>query len=480
MKLSCWVGAALFATASAIPNAALAQATAAKGQTQGSVIQLDNPAELDQAALEQLVARIALYPDELVALISASSLFPLQIVEAERYLKAYEQDKSLKPKEDWDGSVVSLLNYPEIVKMMSEDLEWTQDLADALATQQKDLLIAIQQLREEALAKDIIKSDDKITVVEEKDNIVIQSSSTEVIYVPQYNPEMLYVEGATYAPISYYDDPYPYYWYPTATFFAGATVGAIWGAAIDWDDWGIWGGEWDGDIDVDIDCDRCFNDRDFSGKIDFKDVDWANVDRSKLKFDRNQFAKADRAAIAEKVKADGSNALRDKAKTIQRDAASNLPSRANKAKDVRKSTVDGLRDGPGGSALNGRAGATLPDIPRPTPRSDSRPDVAQSVGTKPSTKAKAAGKKKMAGKTNKSGKQSSGLGKVERGKTAKVQSNRGKKSVGYTPPRSVSPQRGPSRSYSSGPRYSGGGRSAGPRYTGGGSRGGGGRGGGRR
>lgn len=77
------------------------------------------PEPLSADELEVLVARIALYPDELVALISAASLYPLQIVEAERYLEAYAKDKSLKPKESWDGSIVSLLNYPEVVKMMS-------------------------------------------------------------------------------------------------------------------------------------------------------------------------------------------------------------------------------------------------------------------------------------------------------------------------------------------------------------------------
>ena len=481
MKLPCWVGAALLSTAVAIPNTALAQTTTPKEQPKSSIVQVEDSAELDQAALEQLVARIALYPDDLVALISAASLFPLQIVEADRYLQAYEKDKTLKPKESWDAAIVSLLNYPEIVKMMGQDLEWTQDLAAALASQQKDLLIAIQQLRDEALAKNIIKTDDKMTVVEEDGNVVIQSSSTEVIYVPQYNPEMLYVEGASYAPISYYDDPYPYYWYPTATFFAGATVGAIWGAAVDWDDWGIWGGNWDGDID--IDCNDCFNDRDFKGKIDFKDVDWANVDRSKLNFDRNQFNKTERAAISEKIKADGSNALRDKAKTIQRDQASNMSGRVSKAKDIRKDTMDGLRDGSGGPGLSGEARAKLGDAPRPTTRPAGNRDGARADGVKSSAKGNVANKKKMAAKKNNSPAKSSGLGKVERGKTAKIQSNRGKKSVGGLPP-GVSAPRAGNRSYGGAPRYSGSGRSAAPRYTGGGrgggARGGGGRGGGRR
>ena len=179
------------------------------------------PEPLSADELEVLVARIALYPDELVAMIAAASLYPLQIVEAARYLDAYAKDKSLKPKESWDGSVVSLLNYPEVVKMMSDDLEWTQALGDALAYQQKDVLIAIQQLREEAVAKDIIKTDDKMKVETSGDNIIIQPASTEKVYVPRYEPAMLYEPSYVAEPIGYYPDPYPSYWYPTATFLRG-------------------------------------------------------------------------------------------------------------------------------------------------------------------------------------------------------------------------------------------------------------------
>lgn len=158
------------------------EAPAPSGQEQAAA-----PEPLTEDELEVLVARIALYPDELVALVSAASLFPLQIVEAERFLEARAKNPDLQPKEGWDGSVISLLNYPEIVEMMSEDLEWTQTLGQAIAYQQKDVLIAIQQLRDEAVTKDIIKSDDKMKVVEEGDNIIIQSASPETIYVPQYD-----------------------------------------------------------------------------------------------------------------------------------------------------------------------------------------------------------------------------------------------------------------------------------------------------
>jgi hypothetical protein len=114
------------------------------------------PTPLTEDEFEVLVARIALYPDELVAVISASALYPLQIVEAARFLDQVKKNSALKPKSTWDGSVISLLNYPEIVRMMSDNLDWTQALGEALSYQQKDVLLAIQQLRAKAVADGII------------------------------------------------------------------------------------------------------------------------------------------------------------------------------------------------------------------------------------------------------------------------------------------------------------------------------------
>ena len=115
---------AIIALQPAFPIRAQAPAPAA-APTQPSPEQ-PAAALLSEDELEVLVARIALYPDELVAAISAASLFPVQIIEAQRFLEAKKKNADLKPKSDWDGSVVSLLNYPDIVKMMSEDLDWTQ------------------------------------------------------------------------------------------------------------------------------------------------------------------------------------------------------------------------------------------------------------------------------------------------------------------------------------------------------------------
>lgn len=320
----------------------------------------DAPALLTEDELEVLVARIALYPDELVAVVTSASIFPLQIVEAQRFLEQSQTEKELKPKETWDGSVISLLNYPDIVKMMSDDLEWTQSLGSALTYQQKDVLIAIQTLRDKAVADNIIKSDDKITVVNQGDNVVIQAKDPEKIYVPQYAPEMLYEPGYAPAPISYYPDPYPNYYYPTATFFAGAVTGAIWASVVDWDDWGVWGGGWGGG-DVDIDCNKCFDNIDIDrDKFKMGDVDWKNIDRSKINFDKNQLNRIDHNAIRDNFKANRGNNIAAKAKDVRRHRGSPIAGNHPRitTNDIRKSKVDADR-------IHNRAAHAASQRPRP-------------------------------------------------------------------------------------------------------------------
>jgi hypothetical protein len=383
-----------------------------------------SPEPLSADEMEVLVARIALYPDELVAVITAAALYPLQIVEAARYLDQFAKDKNLKPKDSWDGSVISLLNYPDVVKMMSDDLEWTQSLGDAIAYQQKDVLVAIQQLRDEAVAKGVIKTDDKMQVVEENDNVIIKSTNPEVIYVPQYEPQMLYEPNYAWQPISYYPDPYPNYWYPGATFFAGAVTGAIWAAAVDWDDWGVWGGDWDGG-DLDIDCNDCFNNRDFDGKLNFNDADWKNIDRDKINIDRDQLNKLDRNNIKNRIDRGGKNAVRDRARDIKkRDQVTHHrgPGKTAGTRDVRKSTLDGLK----GQAANrpatrpaaGNRPAGKPGVDRP------------SANRKPAAANRKAGKPKAGARADNRSKKPSGLGNPSRGKQTKVSSNRGHKSMG--------------------------------------------------
>ncbi|OWV68696.1 hypothetical protein ATY76_09215 [Rhizobium sp. R339] len=377
---------------------------------------------LSEDELEVLVARIALYPDELVAAISAASLFPLQIIEAQRFLDAKKKNADLKPKSDWDGSVVSLLNYPDIVKMMSEDLDWTQSLADALANQQKDVLIAIQQLRDEAVAKNIIKTDDKVTVVTENDNVIIRPTDPEKIYIPQYPPEMLYEPDYAAEPISYYPDYYDNYYYPGAGFFAAAVTGLTWAAIVNWDDWGVWGGRWDGDID--IDCNNCLNNRNFNGKMKWNDVDWANVDRSKLSIGKDQLAKLDRSAIKSGLQADNRNQLRNKAADMKAAQRPGNRGTAARADDIRKGTVQGLKAKP---QANKPTAANRQNVSRP----ENRPQKSANRPAKPTQKsANRPSKPQMAARPDNRGRQPSALGNVQSGRQQAVASKRGAQSMG--------------------------------------------------
>ncbi len=115
------------------------------GETDESVIEKLSPQEL-----EKLGGPIALYPDDLVGIVLPASTNTLQIVQATRFLQKQKKDSSLKPDKNWDPSVLGLLNYPEVINMMNEDLDWTKKLGDAVINQQKDVMAAIQKLRSKA------------------------------------------------------------------------------------------------------------------------------------------------------------------------------------------------------------------------------------------------------------------------------------------------------------------------------------------
>jgi hypothetical protein len=180
--------------------------------------------------LEKLVGRIALYPDDLVAIILPAATNPLQLVQADRFLDKRKADPKLPIDEKWDDSVKSLLNYPEVVKSMSADLDWTSELGEAVVEDQGDVLEAIQVFRRKTQSAGNLKSDAKQTVVTEKEVIKIVPSDPQVIYVPQYNPTTVVVYGG-YSSWGYYPAPYPVYYYPYPPGAALAT-GLIWGAAI--------------------------------------------------------------------------------------------------------------------------------------------------------------------------------------------------------------------------------------------------------
>ena len=218
-----------------------------------------------QEELDQILAPIALHPDPLVSQILMASTYPLEVVQADRWAK---QNATLKgdaltaalEKQDWDASVKSLVNFPQVLTMMSEKLDWTQKLGDAFLADQKVVLDTIQKLRAKAQESGNLKTTQEQTVIVEEKIIKIEPANPQVIYVPSYNPTVVY--GAW--PYPAYP---PYYYYPPGyvatsmfAFGAGVAMGAAWGYA-----WGNsnWGG---GNVDVDVN--RNFNSN-------------RNIDRSK-------------------------------------------------------------------------------------------------------------------------------------------------------------------------------------------------------
>jgi len=220
--------------------------------------------------LEAVVAPIALYPDALLAQIFMASTYPLEVVEAARWSKEHPDVKGdavgdAVKDQTWDASVKSLVAFPQVLTMMNEKLDWTQKLGDAFLADQAGTMQAVQRLRNKAHAAGNLKSTKEMTVKTEPapaqqpaaaqpaaaaapapapQTIIIESKDPEVVYVPQYDPVVVY--GAW----SYPAYP-PYYYYPPG-YAAGAafwsfTAGVIVGGAL----WGNcnWGGN---DVDIDI------------------------------------------------------------------------------------------------------------------------------------------------------------------------------------------------------------------------------------
>jgi len=189
---------------------------------------------LSKDELNALVGKIALYPDDLVAIVLPASTYPLQVVEAERFLEERQKDPSLKPSDKWDDSIVALLNYPEVVKLMNNDLDWTWKLGDAVINQRGDLLDAIQSFRGQAAAAGNLHTDEhQVVQNDDQGEVAIQPADPQVVYVPYYDPQQVVVQQPTpvyyYYPYAYplYYYPYPYGYPFAAGYFWGVTTAFV-------------------------------------------------------------------------------------------------------------------------------------------------------------------------------------------------------------------------------------------------------------
>jgi hypothetical protein len=195
-----------------------------------------------QGQLEELVGPIALYPDNLLSVFLDAAGYPLQLVQAERFLDDFENDSELNPDESWDESVVALLNYPELVELLNEDLDWTETLGYAFIDQQTELFDAVQNFRKRAYAAGNLKSDEYQKVVLDGFIIKIEPAEPDVIYIPDYEPARVVVYQ-TYPAYSYYPYGYPVYYYPYPARHSFGS-GFFWGVStvlsINWLDRGFY------------------------------------------------------------------------------------------------------------------------------------------------------------------------------------------------------------------------------------------------
>ena len=209
-------------------------------------------AKIPNEQLDSLVAPIALYPDPLLAQTLAASTYPIEIMQLQQWL---DKNKNLKDqaladavaKQPWDPSVQAMAAFPEVTGRMAGNIQWTSDMGNAFLAQQEDVMAAVQRMRAKAESKGALKTGSEQTVETKtvsngEQVIVVEQSNPSTVYVPSYDPAVVYGEPAY---------PYPTYSYPGyiaggALAFGGAVaLGAAWG-----NNWG-WGCGWDnGNINI--------------------------------------------------------------------------------------------------------------------------------------------------------------------------------------------------------------------------------------
>ena len=206
-------------------------------------------AKIPADQLDSLVAPIALYPDPMLSQTLVASTYPLEIIQLQQWLAKNKdlKDKALADavkKQDWDPSIQAMAALPEVVKQMAENIKWTTDLGNAFLAQQGDVMDAVQRMRKKANDSGNLKSTEQqkveTKVIESKQVIVIEQASPQVVYVPSYNPTVVYGAPAyPYPPIAY--PPPGYYAAGMAiSFGVGMAMGAAWGGG-----WG-YNNNWNG------------------------------------------------------------------------------------------------------------------------------------------------------------------------------------------------------------------------------------------
>jgi hypothetical protein len=266
-------------------------------------------APMSQDKLDSLLAPIALYPDQLLTQALIASTYPLDVVEAARFVKANKNlkgealDKAVLEKK-WDPSVQSLTAFPQVLEMMNDKLEWTRELGDAFLANEKGVMQTVQSLRQKAEAAGNLKSNEQQKVTKDDSAIIIEPAKTEVVYVPTYNPTIVY--GVWWAPMypPYYWPPPPYYYpgyRPGGVFVVGFSIGWVIGA----NHWGWCQPHWHGgSVNVNVNRNNVFinNNNQFKARVNNGNWQHNPEQRKGVAYrdaaTRDQFSKVDANAVS--------------------------------------------------------------------------------------------------------------------------------------------------------------------------------------
>jgi hypothetical protein len=197
--------------------------------------------------LQQLVAPIALYPDALVAQVLAASTYPTEIVEADRWLQSHsglkgEQLAAEVDKQSWDPSVKAVTQFPSVLENMDKNLSWTSSLGDAYVNQQQDVMDAVQEMRQQAQKAGHLNSNEQEKVSKQGNTIVVEPANPDVVYVPAYDPWLVYGSPIVAYP-GWYPVPGLFTGGPGLSFGIGFGIGFFAGFGWGWNHWGWdWGG----------------------------------------------------------------------------------------------------------------------------------------------------------------------------------------------------------------------------------------------
>jgi hypothetical protein len=351
---------------------------------------------LKAEVLDQLVAPIALYPDALLAEVLMASTYPLEVVQADRWAtdnKALKGDqlKAAVDKQAWDDSVKSLIATPSVLTMMSTKLDWTQKLGDTVLAQQADVMDAVQRLRTKAQANNKLNStkEQKVSVKQEqsKQVIIIEPAVPNTVYVPYYDPVVVY-GGWPYPAYPPYYFPPPLGYVPGAVLATGIAFGA--GYAIG--HWASGGNYWGGGVNWggnNINVNRSVN----VGNVNVNSNNWQHnpVHRQGVKYSNTNVQ--------------------------QKFSNNNIRGGSQERMDFRgRGGEQGIKPGGGGANLGNTGPANRPNVADRTPAN--RPDA----GNRPSP-----GSNRPAASAPK---RDSAMGNIQPGKVANAQAERGKTSLG--------------------------------------------------